>query len=98
MNTPLDLDAAGVMLHSSSRSLQNLCRGVVWDVREMACSADYNLACLLGGRRSKWATVSRFQPRTVFWVDQAPSTCPTFLREMGSLLSVSVSLLGRNNL
>ena len=71
---------------------------VVWDVLVIASRADWTLAFRLGGRRSKWGTVSRFHPSTVFWVNRAPPPCSSFLREIGSFLSVSIASLGRNNL
>ena len=39
--------------------------------------------------------MTRSHPRNVFIVDWAPYPCPSFLWEMGSLRSVSASLLGK---
>ena len=87
-----------LMLRIIPRRLRHLRSDMVWAVLGMACSADSNLACPLVRRRSNYDMVSRFQSRTVFWMDQDPFPCPSFLREMCYFLSVSVSSLGQNNL
>ena len=93
-----DTATAGVMLRIIPRSLRHLYSAMVWAVFGIASSDDCTLAYILGERRSNWVMASRFQPITFFWVEHAPPPCPTFLRDMSSLLSVSVALLGRNTL
>ena len=61
----------------------------------MAASAAVNFYYCLGGRRSRWEILLMSHPRTVFRVDQAPSSCPRLFWEMGSLRLVSGSSLGR---
>ena len=94
----LEPTMARVILYSRPNSLLHLRSDVVCTVLEMAYSSASTLTCRLGRRSMNWATVSRFHPRTIFKVNQDPYPCPSFLREMGSFLPVSVSSLGNNNL
>ena len=96
LNMPLDPETAGVMLHSSPRSLRHLRTEVLRASQGMVASAAATLSRRVGGRQSKCTIVSRSQPSIFFWVDHSPSTCTSFLREMGSFLLVLDSLLGRN--
>ena len=93
VNMPLDLETAEVMLRSSPRSLRHLCSEVECVFLGMAASTAATFYCCLGGKRSRWAIMSRSHPRTVFLVDWDPSPCPSFFWEMGYLRSVSASPL-----
>ena len=94
VNIPLDPAIAGVMFFIIPRSLQHLRREVVRVSLGMINSAATTFSCLLGGRRIRWAILSRSYPRTVFRVDHTPSLCPSFFTEMESFPLVSTSLLG----
>ena len=74
VNMPLDLATAGVMLCSSPRSLQHLRSEIECAFLGMSASAATTFSCCLGGNCSRWAIVLMSHPRTVFWVDQAPSS------------------------
>ena len=80
VNIPLDPATAGVMLHSSPRRFSHLCSEVECAFLGMAASAAAKFYYRLGGRRSRWAIVLMSQPRTVFRVEQAPSSCPSLFR------------------
>ena len=95
VNMPLDLETVGVMLRSSPRSFRHFCSEVECAFLGMASSVAATFYCLLGGRCSRWEIVARSHPRTVFRVDRSPSPFPRLFRMMGSLRSVSASLLGR---
>ena len=97
VNKLLDTATSWVILCSSPRRLRHLLREVVRASRGMAVRAAATLSRRVGRRRSRCAIVSRSHPSTIFWVNHAPYPCPSFLRDMGSLLLVSASLLGRNN-
>ena len=92
---PLDPETAKVMLHSSPRSLRHLRSEVECAFLGMAASAASTFYYCLGERRSRWAIVLMSHPTTVFWLDQAQSSCPSLFREMESLRIVSDSSLGR---
>ena len=82
-------------LRSSPRSLRHLRSEEECAFLGMAAIAAANFYYCLGVRRSRWAILLMSHPRTVFWVDQAPPSCPSLFREMGSLLLVSNSSLGQ---
>ena len=73
-----------------------MCSDVVWYVLGVAFSAASTLYFRMGSRKTNWDTMSKFRPKTVFWVDQVPSPCPSFLKDMGPFLSVSVASFGGN--
>ena len=95
VNMPLDPVTAGVILRNSPRSMHHLCSEVECVFLGMAASTAATFYCRLGGRRSRWAIMSRSHPRNVFIVDRAPYPCPRLFWEMGYLRSVSASVLGQ---
>ena len=74
VNMPLDPETAGVMPHSSPRSLRHLSSEVECAFLGMAASAASNFYYRLGERRSRWVIVLMSHRRTLFRLDQAPSS------------------------
>ena len=69
-----DPATGGVMLQINPSTLCHFRSKVLWAAGGMALGDVCTLACRLGGRNRNWATVFRFQPNTVLWVDQATPT------------------------